>query len=311
MLLILGACSNPQVSPSPRLEAEASPSTAISLPPTPSPSITKGQTPSEVTKILPTSTPTLYTVKLNDTLTGIARKFNITLEEIITANPSVDSQALIVGQILVIPLQQIVGFEPSATPWPVSIHQTHCYPNQDGSLWCLVLLKNVNTDSLQNLAVQINLLDSTGKVVNEKTTFPPLDLLPSGKVTVLGALFSGPIPVGYKIQTQIQSASILPSADGLYLPVHLQNYLAQVDWAGISAVVSGQVFLDEKSDPAEQIRILAVAYDRSGKVIGFRLWESNDHLSHGDVLSFEFGVTSLGPEIDHIDLLVEATRQHQ
>jgi LysM repeat protein len=245
---------------------------------------------------------------LNDTLTGIARKFNITLEELVSANPSVGSQALTVGLVLIIPPQQKAGSEPTATPWPVSIQQTNCYPNQDGSLWCLVLLKNENTVSLQNLSIEISLVNLTGEVVSEKTAYAPLDLLPSGKVTALGALFTAFIPDDYLIQTQILSASILPSIDSHYLPVHLQNYLVQVDWEGISARVSGQVFLDERSDPAERIWILAIAYDRSRNVIGFRRWDYNDPLSPDDVLSFEFEVSSLGPGIDHIDLLVEATK---
>ena len=304
---LLGACTNGQASTSTSLSEISSPSPLLVFTPTPSPSATKSQIPPSVTKILPTPTPNLYTVEQNDTLTGIARKFNITLEELVVANPSVGSQALTVGFVLVIPPQQKAETEPTATPWPVSIQQTECFRNQDESLWCLTLLKNEFAEALQNLSIGISLLDSAGKVVSDKTAYAPLDLLPSGKSIALGALFMAPIPDGYSTQTQILSASLLPSTDRHYLIVHLQNNLVQVDWGGISARVSGQVKLDKQSDPATRVWILAVVYDRSGNVIGFRRWESNNPLSPEDVLSFDFGVSSLGPEIDHIDLLVEAT----
>jgi len=303
-LVLLGACTNGQTPTS--LGDISSPIPLLVVTSTSSPSATISPIPPSVTKILPTPTPNLYTVEQNDTLTGIARKFNISLEELVAANPSVGSQALTVGFELIIPPQQKAESEPTATPWPVSIQQTQCYQNQDGSLWCLVLLKNEYAEALQNLSIGISLLDSTGKVASDQTAYAPLDLLPPGKSIALGALFTAPIPAGYSTQTQILSASRSPSTDKLHPLVRFQNYLVQVDWGGLSARVSGQVVLDMRSDSANRIWILAVVYDRSGNVIGFRRWESIDPLTPEDVLSFEFGVSSLGPEIDHIDLLVEA-----
>ena len=308
MILTLGllaACTNEQA-PTPPGGDIPSPSPTLVFTPTPNPSATLIPILPEVTKILPTPTPHLYTVEQNDTLTGIARKHDITLEELVAANPSVGSQALTVGFVLVIPPQQEAASEPTAPPLPVSIQQTKCYQNQDGSLWCLALLKNGYADAIQNLSINVSLLDSNGKVASIQTAYAPLDLLPSGKSIALGTLFMAPIPDGYSTQTQILSASSLPSTDKHYQLVHFQNYLVEVDWRAMSATVSGQVVLDKRSDSANRIWILAVVYDSSGNVIGFRRWESNDQLSTEDVLSFDFGVSSLGPEIDHIDLLVEA-----
>jgi len=305
---LLGACTNEQAPTPGSLDDISSPSPLLVFTPTPSPSATLSQIPPSVTKILPTPTPNLYSVEQNDTLTGIALKFNITLAELVAANPSVGSQALPVGFVLVIPPWQKPESEPTATPWPVSIQQTQCYRNQDESLWCLTLLKNEFAEALQNLSIAISLLDSTGKIVSDKTAYAPLDLLPPGKSLALGALFMAPIPDGYSTQTQILTASRLPSTDRHYLLVHLHNNLVQVDWGGKSARVSGLVELDKQSDPAERVWILAVVYDRTGNVIGFRRWESNDLLSPEGILPFNFGVSSLGSEIDHIDLLLEATK---
>jgi LysM repeat protein len=260
------------------------------------------------TVIPPTATPNLYTVELNDTLTGIARKFNITPEELLAANPSAGSQALTVGQVLTIPTRQETSAVPTATPWPVTIQQTQCYPNQDGSLWCLALLKNEYAETLQNLSVVISLQDSSGKPLSSLPAYAPLDLLPSGKSIAIGALFPAPILDGYRSQVHLLSASLLASTDNRYPSIHLQNNLVQVDWGGMSARVSGQAVLNPQSGDASRVWILGVAYDQSGNVIGFRRWESNNPLSSADVLSFDFLIASLGPEIDHVELLVEAAK---
>lgn len=308
-LIFLGACTGRSASPiTPGMILTPSPLIGFTSSPDPTSTPTKSPIPSVGTVILPTPTFILYTVEQNDTLTGIARKFNLDLEELLSANPSVGSQALTVGLVLIIPPPQRPASESTATPWPVSIQQTQCYQNQDGSLWCLALLNNEYPETLQNLSVDISLLDSNGNVVSNKIAYAPLDLLPSGRSMVIGALFPAPILDDVRYQTHLLTASRLPSSDKNYPPIHLQNNLVQVDWGGLNAIVSGQVALDSQNSTANRVWLLALAYDSTGKVIGFHRWESNKSLTSGEVLSFEFGVSSLGPKIDHIDLLVEAAQ---
>jgi LysM repeat protein len=255
-----------------------------------------------------TPTPILYTVVLNDTLTGIAAKFNITLQELLAANPSADSQALTVGTTLTIPTGQELSNSPTVTPLPVTIQQKNCFPNQDGSLWCLVLLKNDSSAPLQNLSVLINLQSSDQTIFNSQAAYAPLDVLPPGLSLVVSTLFQKPIPVDFQILAQILSASHLANFDNLYLPISLQNSLVQIDWGGLSARVRGEAILGGSAAEARRVWILGVAYDEAGNVIGFRRWESNSPLSTGESLSFDFLVASLGPEIDHVDLILEAAK---
>ena len=300
----LGACTSVQEI-TPTIE-NPSPSPRLVKTSTPSPITTKSTVLPSETNILSTSTPFLYTVELNDTLTAIAIKFNISLEELVAANPSVGSQALTVGLVLVIPTPLKTESEPTSTPLPVTIQQTQCFQNQDESLWCLSLLKNEFSDVLQNLSIRFSLLDSNRIVVTDQTAYAPLDILSPDKSIVLGTIFKAPIPDGYSIQAQIISASRLPAVNLRYLEVHYQNYLVQVDWEGKNAEVSGQIMLDNQSNPANRIWILAMAYDGSDKIVGFRRWESNDTLAPNESLSFKFEVSSLGPDIDHVEILVEA-----
>jgi LysM repeat protein len=53
---------------------------------------------------LPTATPLTYTVVRGDTLTKIAKKFGVTVEQILAANPQIkDANTINVGDVIVIP----------------------------------------------------------------------------------------------------------------------------------------------------------------------------------------------------------------
>lgn len=274
----------------------------------PSPAVTADPSPTLEVVNIPTPTLTLYTVALNDNLTSIAKKFNITLEELLAANPKIGSQALTVGTVLTIPTGQASASEPTATPVPVTIQQVKCYPNQDGSVYCLALLKNDHPETLQDLSVLITLVDTDGTILNSQTASSPLDLLPSGKSIPLIALFKAPVTQNWQPQARLLTASFLRSAVAPYPSISLLNSLVEVDWGGLNARIHGQAVLSASGLQASRVWVLAVAYDQVGNVIGFTRWESNSTLSFPDQLSFEFSVASLGPQIDHVELLVEAAK---
>jgi hypothetical protein len=303
-LVLLSACTTAQ----PPILITFSPSLTREATFTPDPSATPSLLPTLVPTILFTPTPILYTVILNDTLIGIAHKFNITFEDLLAANPSIGSQPLTVGMVLTIPSRQEASASPTVTALPVVIQKVQCFPNADGSLWCLALIKNDTAGSLQNLSVSINLQSSDQTTSNTMIAFAPLDILPPGKSMPISAFFPAHLPNGLVPQSQVLTASILPASDNRYLPVALQNTLIEIDWNGLSALVSGDALIVQSSTNASRVWILAVAYDQDGNAIGFRRWESNVSLPPGQILSFDFLVASLGPVIDHVELLVEATK---
>jgi nucleoid-associated protein YgaU len=92
-----GASSTAGASPT-EAGASVAPSTAESLAPTP----------------LPTPTPLTYTIVRGDTLTKIAKKFGVTVEQILAANPQIkNANNINVGDVIVIPTGAAV-----ATPAP-------------------------------------------------------------------------------------------------------------------------------------------------------------------------------------------------
>ena len=68
---------------------------------TPTPQATPTATP--VPRPTPTPTPVVYTVQAGDTLSGIAARFGLTLEQLVQANRLVDPDSLQIVQQLTIP----------------------------------------------------------------------------------------------------------------------------------------------------------------------------------------------------------------
>ncbi|MEK6256105.1 MAG: LysM peptidoglycan-binding domain-containing protein, partial [Chloroflexota bacterium] len=82
--------------------------------------------PSQITSASPT--PLIYKIVANDTLIGIATRFNIALEALVAANPGLDPNFLIVGADLLIPAGagSITSELPTPTPVAIIIQSPHC-----------------------------------------------------------------------------------------------------------------------------------------------------------------------------------------
>lgn len=308
LVTLLSACGGGTINlPSSTLEqASVTPGLEPSLTPTPTATGSPTLTPTFIN--LPTPTPILYTVVQNDNLISIAKKFNITLDELLAANPSIGTQALAVGTVLTIPTGKENLSPATSTPIPAAIHQVKCYPNLDGSLYCLVLVINDHSEGLQNISVLMNLLDSKGEILNSQVAFASLDLLRPETAMPFSYLFPSPVPQGYQPQARLLSASRAGSVETNYPVVNLLFSLVTVDWGGLNARVSGKAKLSVPDIQVSRVWILGMAYDQAGNVIGFNRWESNAVLKSADNLAFEFMVASLGPKIDHVDLILEAAR---
>jgi LysM repeat protein len=260
--------------------------------------------------ILPTPTPLTYTIIAGDTFGAIANRFGIRLEDLIAANPGTSPNALSVGITIVIPNAPVSTAMPAPTPASITLGAVDCWPTLDGSLWCFVPVTNSTGDTLENLAAQISLVAADGKVVTSQTALAPLDILPPGKSTALSAFFVSPIPQGSIPQAQLTTAIRILSTDTRYVPAVVQNTLSQIDWTGTTAHINGSVRLGGDSLPAEllanRVRVAAIAYDVTGRVVGIRRWESLSPLTPGLALPFDFQVASIGPAIDRVDIQVEA-----
>jgi len=256
--------------------------------------------------VLPTPTPITYTVVAGDTLSGIAARFDVRLDDLIASNPGISANAMPVGTILRIPLGGNTSGEPTPTPVPLAILQARCWPTAEGGGWCFALVQNDYAETIENLSVQFTLLGGSGQEIGSQVAFGLLNILPAGKVMPVAAFFPAPIPADAAPRAQILTAIRLRTDDTRYLPISLQNTLVRVDWAGRTAQVTGQAMPLMLDGQVNTLWILGVAYDAQGNVVGLRRWESATPVAGGVSLPFDFTVSSLGPPIDRVDLLVEA-----
>jgi LysM repeat protein len=255
----------------------------------------------------PTPTPFAYAVQSGDTLSQIAEKFNISLDALLAANPTVDPNAMKIGEKLQIPSNpKNINGESTPTPIPFPVQQIACYLSADSGLWCFVLIHNDSNDFMENITAQISLVDSGGKSIASQTALLPLNILPPNSSMPLTTFFAPNIPSDAKPQVQILTGMRLLPGDGRYLPATVQNTLVQVDSSGLSAQVSGLVILPSDSKPAKLIWVAATAYDQTDRVVGVKRWESNVGLQPGGSLPFSFLLSSLAGTISRVDFAVEA-----
>lgn len=254
---------------------------------------------------IPTPTPFIYKIVRNDTLSGIARRFGISLEALLTANPGIAPEALTVGQTLTIPSAS-QGTDPTLlfTPAPLDLGPGFCRPSGAGTV-CLIPVHNPYSQALENVKVRVTLFDENGQSLASQEAILPLNILPPDQVLPAVVFFSG-LTVQASAQVQLITSIRLSPGDGRYLQTTIQNLLVSVDWNGLSANVQGQILLPETGKPAASIWLAAVAYDASGQIIGYRRWEWSGSLQPGASQAFALSVYSLGPPIQHVEVLVEA-----
>ncbi len=259
-----------------------------------------------LTTPLPSPTPFTYTVQTGDTISGIALKFGVSMDDLQAANPEVSPNAMSVGTVLKIPSNpgNPTG-EPTPTPAPFTLEQIECYPTADKGMWCFVLVHNDFHDFMENVSAQVTLVDASGAMLASQTALLPLNILPPNTSLPLVVFFPPEIPFDAKPQVQILTAIRLLSNDERYLPATVNNTLVQVNAEGHYAQISGQVLLPADSKAAAQVWVAAAAYDENGLVVGVKRWEGGG-IQPGGSLNFDMTVASLGGRMTRVEFAVEA-----
>jgi LysM repeat protein len=254
---------------------------------------------------IPTSTPFVYTIQSGDTFSELAEQFKISQDELRAANPDVSPNSMPVGATLLIPdSSNIPAAASTPTPVPAPVTQTVCHPTADGGLWCFALIHNDTPDVLENVSAQITLLDENNNMLASQTAFMPLDIIPPNASLPVYVFFPN-TSAGASANIQVQVLSAIQSNTSRYLPAILHNPIAQIDWNGLTAQLSGQITLPAESTAATQVWVAAIAYDKDGRIVGVKRWEGGA-IQPGGSIAFSFLVSSLGPAIDAVEFLVEA-----
>ena len=252
---------------------------------------------------VPTSTPFVYKIKSGDTFSQLAEKFKISQDALRAANPDVSPNSMPVGATLLIPdASSAASTSFTPTPVPVLIAQAVCYPTADNGQWCFALIQNNTSNVLENVSAQITLLDENNNPIASQTAFMPLDIIPPNSSLPVYVFFP---KITADVTVQVQVLSAIQSSNSRYPPATLHNTVAQIAWNGLTAQLSGQISLPAESTAATQVWVAAVAYDKTGQVVGVKRWEGGA-IQPGTSIPFSFLVSSLGPAIDAVEFMVEA-----
>lgn len=279
----------------------------------PAPSTTPSPTNAATNTPLPTATPTprTHVVKAKEDLWGIAWRYGITLEDLLTANPTVNPHFLSVGSELKIPAARYTptpdaSHPPLPTPIGLVLADPYCYASHEGGLWCFTTTLNGQDFSVESLSTSIQLYDLTTGEIRSQTAYAPLDQVPPGGVMALAAYFPPPVPMKFEVTAQLLAALPVPPASGRFLAVQQPETNVEIAEDGKSALVSGYFKLSDPQAEGSRIAAAAIAYDDNDKVTGFRQWESREAFNGADRIEFEFTVYAAGAPIDRVVVLVEA-----
>jgi LysM repeat protein len=260
-----------------------------------------------LTTPLPSPTPFTYTVGQGETISSVALKFGVSIDDLQAANPEVLPNAMSVGQVLKIPSNpDNPSGEPTPTPAPFIVQQIECYPTTDKGMWCFVLAQNVSSDFMENVSAQVTLVDSNNVFIASQVALLPLNILPPNTSLPMAVFFPPAIPLTAEPQVQILTAIRLLPNDERYIPATINNTLVKINTDGHSAQISGLVLSQSQTSVANQVWVAGTAYDEAGRVIGIRRWESNASLPAGGSLPFEFLISSIGGKIARVEFAVEA-----
>jgi hypothetical protein len=193
---------------------------------------------------------------------------------------------------------------PAVTPAPVELGNIRCFPS-GGNTTCFVPVRNPNPEALENVNVQITLVDDGGQILADQAAIFPLEILPAYQILPAVTIFKE-FSTFNSARVRLLGSVRLISGDSRYRKTVLQNTLVSISWNGLSAKIQGRVFMPPGEKPAGALRLVAIAYDSSGQICGFRRWEWSGSLQPGGFEPFETTVYSLGASIEHVEVLVEA-----
>jgi LysM repeat protein len=267
-------------------------------------------TPTSLPNLQPTATvtPRSYTIRLGDTFSSIALNYGVTINDLILANPDLDPNALVVGQVVSVPAPRAqagsTSGNPTPTAIPLALASPDCYPSLEGGVWCFLLVRNDNAGPVENMTAVIHVAGiSTGEVYSQ-TAVAPLDLIPAGGSLPLVAYFPAPMPQQFQASAELSTAFSVPDGNTRYLPAHLDDTSTAIAANGLSAAITGQVIVDGGTS-ANLVWLAATAFDADGHVVGVRRWESTQALAPGQPLSFSLNVYSSAGAITRVELALE------
>jgi LysM repeat protein len=245
----------------------------------------------------PTPTPIIYVLKQGDNLWTIAWEFGVSVDALQEINGIADPRTLQIGQELVIPREEeslVAPSTPTPTPVPLELVNPGFYKTPTGGLWCLGEVWNQSGADAELVQVTVVLFDADRRVLMERSTFTALDIVSRDGRAPFGVLFEQK-PADFKAyQAWIVSGEPVTYLGSRHGGLQVLNDKGEL--AGEAFVVSGQV--ENVGDaPAQDVTVVATAYNKDGQVTGFRQAAVEDErLAPGALSRFQVRIIPAGGE---------------
>ena len=245
-----------------------------------------------------------------DTLLGIAIRSGVSLDELLVMNPGIDPRILSIGQEIIIPSpgdESAAALLLTPTPVPIDLSPVRCHLIPSGSLWCLTTAHNTTSADIRGLSVLVTLVNPAGEPLEYAPAYSPLDLITKGSLMPLASFFLDP-PSDYVSATVTQLSAVQVGEEiTRYTDLTVEKTKSERGSDGHQWTVQGEATLPESfHGSAARINVLLLALDAAQEVVGYSKWEAETTVELGGSVDFNMTVFSLGPIIDHIDILTEA-----
>ncbi|NIS79172.1 MAG: hypothetical protein GTO14_02875 [Anaerolineales bacterium] len=258
----------------------------------------------------PTPTPLVHVIQSGETLLWVAIRYGVELDDLLLANPGIDPELMSIGTELIIPSkggQPVESLLPTPTPVALELSPVRCFATLSGGIWCITTISNPTQEDVEGVTSLVTLYDAEGTIIDRQVAYSPLNRVSSEQWIPVAVYFSTPPPTQITAVGRLLSAVPVSEADARYLDVDVVIDSSEADMGGLSWRSRGEIELapQEAISPAN-VRLLLVALDASGEVVGFRVWEGKTTLDAGETLPFDVTVFSLDGPIIRVDLRAEA-----
>ncbi len=305
LVLMAAGCANSpeeEYQPSPFPLKELTPYVAAAA--TETPEIVEEAEPTPLPS--PTPTPRIHVVEAGEDLGGISYLYKVSLQSLLELNPDVEPRALSVGTQLIIPPSSEEPTEEALLPAPtgVSLGVVKCKGAGEYGMWCFVDATS-GDQSVENVTAILRVKLENEEEVRSELATSPMDRLSANSTLPLMAHFSFPVAGAFQASAELSTALPVIDEGDRYLDIRVRDVEVTVSPDGLYADVKG-VLVNRDEKNAGSLRVVLIARDEKGEVVGVRIWESQTGLENGERIEFQERVYRVGGRIEEVSVLAEA-----
>ncbi|MEO1668324.1 MAG: LysM domain-containing protein [Chloroflexota bacterium] len=223
----------------------------------------------------PDPTPLRYTVKADDTLLEIAINYDLTLEALMLANPSIDPRALQIGQELVIPVPGQTTGGVNLPPVPLPVNPASCYPTATDSVLCMGIVGNDTAGPVEQVRLEVSIMDVQGIVIRTATAIVEQSYIEPGGSAPYRVLFNGVDDSAVAtVSVRLIAAMASDTVAERFAPLVIEDASLVQDARQYTFTAT----VSTAGRTAQSPRLVLTLLGDEGQVYGYRIWDGDTPL---------------------------------